>query len=138
MDGKFAVPTKRLGNIEKEDAGVFNKFHYPSTWAYFLPDHCMTFRVTPVSPTTTELVTQWLVHKDAIEDVDYNLKHLTEVWIDTNDEDRRVVEDNQKGVNSPAYVPGPYSTIHEASVRGFVDWYADTMEARQQTAIAAE
>ncbi|KAB7615951.1 aromatic ring-hydroxylating dioxygenase subunit alpha [Amylibacter sp. SFDW26] len=139
MDGEFAVPTKRLGNIQKEDSGVFNKFHYPSTWAYFLPDHCMTFRVTPISPTETELVTSWLVHKDAVEGKDYDVDHLTEVWVATNEEDRRVVEDNQIGVNSPAYVPGPYSPEHEVSVRGFVDWYAETMEKRLHVqSIAAE
>jgi stachydrine N-demethylase len=130
MDGSFGVRGKRLGNVQKEDAGVLNKFYYPSTWAYFLPDHCMTFRVTPISPTETELVTCWLVHKDAVEGVDYDIAHLTKVWMDTNTEDRRVVEDNQLGVNSPAYVPGPYSPVHEASVRGFVDWYCDTIGPR--------
>ncbi|WP_372740867.1 SRPBCC family protein [Neptunomonas sp.] len=130
MDGSFGVHGKRLGNIQKEDAGVLNKFHYPSNWAYFLPDHCMTFRVTPISPTETELVTCWLVDKDAVEGDDYDIEHLTEVWLATNSEDRRVVEDNQLGVNSLAYTPGPYSSIHEASVRGFVDWYCETISPR--------
>lgn len=130
MNGEFAVPQKRLGNITFETAGVCNKFHYPSNWAYFLPDYCLTFRVTPISPTETELVTQWLVNKDAQEGVDYDLKQLTEVWIATNDEDRRVVEDNQLGVNSPAFKPGPYSPLHEISVNAFVDWYCDKLDAR--------
>lgn len=129
MDGEMAVPHKRLGNIAMTHAGVCNKFHYPSTWAYFLPDHCLTFRVTPISPTETELVTCWLVHKDAQEGVDYNLKHLTEVWEATNREDQRVVEDNQVGVNSPAFVPGPYSRVHEGSVDAYVDWYCGKLTA---------
>ncbi|WP_158774079.1 aromatic ring-hydroxylating oxygenase subunit alpha [Cobetia sp. L2A1] len=130
MDGSFGVHGKRLGHVHKEDAGVLNMFHYPSTWAYFLPDHSMTFRVTPISPTETELVTCWLVDKDAVEGVDYDLEHLTRVWINTNSEDRRVVEDNQQGVNSRAYRPGPYSPLHEASVRGFVEWYCETLGPR--------
>lgn len=130
MDGEFAVPNKRLGSIEWDQAGVCNKFHYPSTWAYFLPDHCMTFRVTPISPTETELVTCWLVNQDAKEGIDYDLNHLIEVWEATNAEDRRVVEDNQKGVNSPAFVPGPYSPLHELSVDGFVQWYCDKLASR--------
>lgn len=139
MDGSFGVHGKRLGHVTKEDAGVLNKFHYPSNWAYFLPDHCMTFRVTPISPTETELVTCWLVDKDAVEGVDYHIPHLTKVWMDTNTEDRRVVEDNQRGVSSPAYVPGPYSPVHEASVRGFVDWYCETIGPRLLPAsVAAE
>lgn len=137
MDGAFAVPNKRLGNVTLDHAGVCNKFHYPSTWAYFLPDHCLTFRVTPVSPTETELLTCWLVRKDAEEGVDYDLRHLTEVWEATNDEDRRVVEDNQLGVNSPAFVPGPYSAVHEASVDAFVDWYCSKLTERLPAMLTA-
>jgi len=61
-------------------------------------DHAITFRVLPISATQTEVTTTWLVHKDAVEGVDYDLKTLTEVWLNTNDEDRQVVEENQKGI----------------------------------------
>ena len=70
------------------------------------------------------MTTIWLVHKDAVEGVDYDLKRLTEVWIATNDEDRAIVEENQRGIRSPAYVPGPYSAVQESGVIQFVDWYA--------------
>lgn len=97
MDGKAAV-RKQLGRVRVPDAGSLLAFHYPSTWNHFLPDHSLTFRVTPVSPTETEVTTTWLVHKDAVEGVDYDLKRLTEVWIATNDEDREIVETNQLGI----------------------------------------
>ncbi|MEM6624716.1 MAG: aromatic ring-hydroxylating dioxygenase subunit alpha [Pseudomonadota bacterium] len=138
MDLKPAA-AKILGRVRDDTAGTLLKYHYPSTWNHFLPDHSTVFRVTPLTPTTTEVTTKWLVHKDAVEGVDYDLKRLTEVWTATNDEDRRVVEDNQKGVNSPAYEPGPYSPIHEAGVIGFVDWYCNTMSSRLgPIAVAAE
>lgn len=121
---------KWLGRVEDDTAGTLLKYHYPSTWNHFLPDHSIVFRVTPLTPQTTQVTTKWLVHKDAVEGVDYDLKRLTEVWIATNDEDRQVVEDNQKGINSPAYEPGPYSPIHETGVMGFVDWYCNTMTRR--------
>lgn len=71
--------------------------------------------------------------------VDYDIQRLTEVWIATNDEDRQVVEDNQRGINSPVYQPGPYSPIHETGVMGFVDWYCNTMSRRLATTrMAAE
>ncbi len=94
----------------------------------------------PVSATETLVTTTWLVPKDAVEGVDYNLKELTEVWEATNDEDRRVVEENQKGILSPAYEPGPYSTVVEEGVIQFVDWYCDLMSARlaPKPALAAE
>src|SRR5690606_41910653 len=83
-----------------------------------------------ISPGETELTTRWLVHKDAVEGRDYDLRRLTEVWTATNDEDRRVVEDNQQGIDSPAYTPGPYSGVQEAGVVQFVDWYCRAMAGR--------
>ncbi len=138
MDTKPAV-AKNLGRVALQDAGTLLKFHYPTTWNHFLPDHSITFRVTPVSPTETQVTTTWLVHKDAVEGVDYDLKRLTEVWEHTNDEDRVVVENNQKGINSPVYQPGPYSPIEETGVAQFVDWYAETLErSLTPTRLAAE
>lgn len=132
MDLKPGV-TRFLGRVRDEAAGTLLKYHYPTTWNHFLQDHSIVFRVTPLSPTTTEVTTKWLVNKDAVKGVDYDLNRLTEVWIATNDEDRRVVEDNQHGINSPAYEPGPYSPIHETGVMGFVNWYCNTMSNRLTT-----
>lgn len=128
-----------LGRVTDDTAGTLLKYHYPTTWNHFLPDHTTLFRVTPLTATTTEVTTKWLVHKDAVEGVDYDVKRLTEVWVNTNDEDRRVVEDNQRGINSPAYEPGPYSPVHETGVMGFVDWYCNAMARRHgPAALAAE
>jgi len=126
MDGKVAV-AKPNSSIPFKDAGSLLKFKYPGCWNHFLSDHVILFRVTPISPTETEVCTKWLVHKDAVEGKDYDLKRLTEVWIATNDEDREVVENNQRGILSPAYEPGPYSPTHEGGNIQFVDWYAQTL-----------
>ena len=138
MDAQRAV-NKLLGRVSKPDAGSLLKFHYPTTWNHFLPDHSLTFRVTPISAMETEVTTTWLVHKDAVEGIDFDLKRLTEVWIATNDEDRMIVEDNQRGILNPAYVPGPYSPSWESGVIQFIDWYVDTMKrALEPVSIAAE
>ncbi|TPE51762.1 aromatic ring-hydroxylating oxygenase subunit alpha [Amaricoccus solimangrovi] len=123
MDGKVAV-TKPNSSIPFRDAGALLLYNYPSTWNHFLSDHAILFRVTPISATETEVCTKWLVHKDAREGVDYDLKRLTEVWVTTNDEDRVVVENNQQGILSPGYRPGPYSSAQEGGVIQFVEWYA--------------
>ncbi len=62
--------------------------------------------------------------------MDYNLEELTHVWTETNNQDRRIIEENVRGLRSPAYEPGPYSTVHEGGVIQFVDWYARTIEPR--------
>lgn len=126
MDGKVAV-TKPNSTLPFRDAGALLKFKYPGSWNHFLSDHSILFRVTPIGPMETEVCTKWLVHKDAVEGQDYDLKRLTEVWIATNDEDREVVENNQRGILSPAYQPGPYSPTHEGGNIQFVDWYASTL-----------
>lgn len=131
---------KRMGTMPFYDAGSLLMYHYPNTWNHFLGDHAIVFRVLPISPTETEVTTKWLVHKDAVEGKDYDLTDLTTVWINTNDEDRQVVEENQKGILSPAYEPGPYSRIQEEGVIQFIDWYCNLMTGRlsPRPAMAAE
>lgn len=126
LDGRVAV-SKPNSSLPFRDAGALLKFKYPGIWAHFLSDHAVVFRVTPKGPIETEVCTKWLVHKDAVEGEDYDLKRLTEVWMATNGEDREVVENNQRGIQSPAYEPGPYSPIHEGGTSQFVDWYAETL-----------
>jgi Rieske 2Fe-2S family protein len=105
-------------------------FLYPTTWNHVMGDHAISFRLLPLSPTQTQLTTKWLVHKDAVEGVDYDLKELTEVWIATNAADKRICQENQVGVTSPAYDPAPYSLVHEDGAAQFVDWYAAQLEGR--------
>jgi Rieske 2Fe-2S family protein len=130
MDGKAAVRRPLIDSIAEPDLGTLLLFHYPSTWNHVLGDHAISFRLLPVSPTETLLTTKWLVHKDAVEGVDYDLKRMTEVWLATNEADRRVCQENQIGVNSPAYDPAPYSPVHEGGVIQFVDWYCAELEGR--------
>lgn len=122
MDGKIASQ-KSMVSVAEKRLGTLLLFHYPNTWNHFLSDHAVTFSVIPLDATRTQVTTKWLVHKDAVEGVDYDLKTLTEVWLATNDQDRRLVEQNQLGINSPAYRPGPYSKTHEDGVIQFIDWY---------------
>lgn len=126
MDGNAAAPI--IPGMPFANAGSLLFFHYPNTWNHFLSDHVLNFRVLPISATETEVTTTWLVHKDAVEGCDYDLTRLTEVWLATNEEDRRVVEENQLGINSPAYEPGPYSTKQESGVIQFIEWYLATIK----------
>lgn len=129
MDGKPAVKG-RLDDTDVEDIGVLLYFNYPSTWNHFLGDHVLSFRVLPISAGQTLVTTKWLVPKDAVEGVDYDLKHMTKVWMATNEQDRQLVEETFRGVSSPSYIPGPFSDISENGVCQFVDWYCATMKKK--------
>jgi glycine betaine catabolism A len=128
MSGKVAVRRPLSDGVSEPNIGSLLLFHYPSTWNHILGDHSMSFRVLPLGPTQTQVTTKWLVHKDAVEGVDYQIDDLTAVWTATNDQDRRIVEENQRGVSSPAFEPGPYNPLHEGGVMQFVEWYAGAME----------
>ena len=130
MSGRAASRLPLSASVPEPNIGTMLLFHYPTTWNHVLGDHACTFRVLPLGPTETQVTTKWLVHKDAVEGVDYDLDELTKVWIATNDQDRRIVEENQRGILSPAYEPGPYAPEHEGGVMQFVEWYCRTMERR--------
>ena len=91
MSGRAAVRRPLADAVVEPRIGALLLFHYPSTWNHVLGDHAVSFRVTPLAPTQTALTTKWLVHKDAVEGVDYDRDELTRVWLATNDQDRRVV-----------------------------------------------
>jgi Rieske 2Fe-2S family protein len=129
MNGKPAV-AKRMGNVPDRELGSLMFFHFPSSWNHFLGDMVISFRVLPLSAKRTEVVTKWLVNKDAVKGVDYDLKTMTEVWTTTNRQDQFLVERNQRGIESPAYEPGPYSVEYEDGVMQFIDWYTRTMTTR--------
>ena len=125
MSGKVASE-KGMTTAENVELGTLLLFHYPNTWNHFLSDHSVTFRVTPLSANRTMVTTKWLVHKDAIEGKDYELDDLLQVWKATNEQDKKLVEENHRGIESLSYKPGPYSTLHEGGVIQFVDWYRRT------------
>lgn len=131
MTGRPAVRRRLSDSIPSGlNIGALLLFHYPTTWNHFLGDHAISFRVLPLGPTRTELTTKWLVHRDAVEGVDYNIEELTRVWLATNEQDRRIVRENQIGMNCPTYQPGPLSDVTEAGVRQFIDWYCGRLEQR--------
>ena len=128
LSGNAAVNRPLSDAVTAEKIGALLLFHYPSIWNHVLGDHAVSFRVAPIGPKQTQLTTKWLVHKDAVEGEDYSIDELTKVWTATNNQDRKIVEENQIGVSSPVFEPGPYAPTHEGGVMQFVEWYASFIE----------
>ncbi|HEV2677533.1 MAG TPA: aromatic ring-hydroxylating dioxygenase subunit alpha, partial [Aliidongia sp.] len=122
LDGKPAC-NKLLADFTEPDLGSVRMFRVPNNWNHFLADHIIHFRVLPLSADRTAVRTTWLVHEDAVEGVDYDVRRLTEVWTATNDQDRRLAENNHRGIRSSAYRPGPFAPS-EFMLKNFSDWYA--------------
>ena len=130
MSGQAAVRRPLSNAVTEADIGTMLLFHFPSTWNHVLADHAISFRVLPLGPMQTQLTTKWLVNRDAVEGIDYDVGELIKVWLATNAADTRNCQENQIGVNSPAYSPAPYSPVHEAGVTQFVHWYCTHLESR--------
>jgi glycine betaine catabolism A len=127
LDGRPACD-KLLGDLADPDLGSVRLFRAPNNWHHILADHIIHFRVLPLAADRTAVRTTWLVHEDAVEGVDYDLQRLTEVWMATNAQDKRLAENNHLGVSSRAYEPGPYAPS-EFMLNQFTDWYAGKMAA---------
>ena len=76
----------------------------------------------------TQLTTKWLVHREAVEGVDYRLEELTRVWL-YHEADRP----RPDRMNTPVQ-PGPFSHTEESGVGQFVDWYSRRLERRLSSA----
>jgi Rieske 2Fe-2S family protein len=122
MDGDFGV-AKLMCDIEGGDIGSLRWSIEPHAFAHATADQLLMFQAMPLGPNESVVTAKWLVHKDAVEGVDYQVDQLTDLWTRTNLQDRDLVENNQAGVNSPGYTPGPYSPEAEALAIRFVDWY---------------
>jgi Rieske 2Fe-2S family protein len=116
-----------MGRIQNRQLGSMRILHLPNSWNHMQSDHCIVFRVLPISAQETLVTTKWLVHKDAVEGEDYNVERLRQVWDATNNQDRILAEEAQRGINSIAYQPGPYSNTFEFGVVNFINWYSETL-----------
>ncbi|HID4130357.1 TPA: aromatic ring-hydroxylating oxygenase subunit alpha [Pluralibacter gergoviae] len=118
---------KLMGRFTSYYQGSMRILHLPNSWNHMQSDHFIVFRVLPISAQETMVTTKWFVHKDAVEGVDYDPERLRKVWDATNDQDRILGEENQRGINSVGYQPGPYSETYEFGVINFIDWYCETV-----------
>lgn len=123
-----AACSKPLGTMTRKDLGDTHLWGH-NCWHHFMGDHAVCFMVLPISPGETLVRTKWLVHKDAVEGVDYDLDRLTSVWKATNHQDAELVAIAHAGASSHGYRPGPYSRFTEGQLDGFASWYVERMQA---------
>ena len=120
VDGKAVAPL--MGAFTGYDGGSTFIHVGPASFFLAYPDHGIIYRFIPKTVQHSEMEVIWLVRGDAREGVDYDREKLTWLWTVTSDADKRIIEDNQRGVNSRFYQPGPFSMM-EANERRFVEWY---------------
>jgi len=129
-DGQPIAPL--LGRLKQYDGGITSFMHFPLIWYVVSNDHALLTRFTPISPLETELELTWLVHEDAVEGRDYDTEKVCWLWKTTAEQDLTICENNQRGILSSRYQPGPYTTV-ETSVEDFVTWYLKELSSAQNS-----
>ena len=121
MDGRPVAPL--MGSYATRDVGTLRMRTMPNFWNHASSDHAVSTRLAPAGPQKTLVQVQWLVSEDAVEARDYTLDALLPFWQLTSEQDWTLCENNQAGVNSSAFTPGPYSTKREYNVIRYTEWY---------------
>ena len=119
-DGKPLAPL--LGKIGEYGGGVADVQLGPVSFGILYADHAVLYRFVPRGVQATDMEIIWLVNKDAEEGVDYDLDELTWLWRITSEADKKIIMNNQQGINSRFYEPGRLSAM-EAYTTDFIEWY---------------
>jgi Rieske 2Fe-2S family protein len=134
MDGKNVAPL--MGDYGEFRCDTLRIRTLPNFWNHSSCDHAVSTRLLPVGPQLTSIRVWWLVHKEAQEGTDYDLAKLMPFWQLTSEQDWEICERQQRGVNSSAYSPGPYSKFKEYNVDGFVRWYMKSIGGKGRSFIS--
>ena len=121
-DGKALAPL--IGEITEYNPGASDFTLGPVSFLLAYSDHVVAYVFTPVTHQTSQCDVYWMVNKDAKEGKDYDLGRLIWLWDVTTKADERIIENNQKGVNSRKYTSGPFSE-KESTEKRFISWYLD-------------
>ena len=121
MDGRQVAPL--MGDYSRATVGTLRVRTLPNFWNHSSCDHGVSTRLLPAGPRTTRARVVWLVHADAVEGRDYQLDRLLPFWQLTSEQDWLICKHQQRGIESRAYTPGPFSPDKEYNVDSFVRWY---------------
>lgn len=127
MDGRQVAPL--MGDYKDADVGTLRMRALPNFWNHSSCDHGVTTLLLPMGIHQTKARVIWLVDEAAEEGRDYKLSELMPFWQLTSEQDWVICDQAQRGVNSTAYTPGPYSVYKEYNVDGFIRWYLQKMKA---------
>ena len=83
---------------------------FPNTLVSLHPDYVMLHTLWPKAPDRTEVVCEWFFEPEAIEAPGFDPSDAVEFWDQVNREDWHVCALTQRGMESPSFTPGRYTT----------------------------
>ena len=115
MDGKPLaplLPNRKEWSHYYQGASV----GFSTSWLKAYDDHVAVVRFTPRAVDRTDAELFWLVHPDAKEGKDYDVKRIQALWGNTYREDRWICENQHLGVLSERYNFGGVGQTHHPRV----------------------
>jgi len=116
-----------IGQLKDYDGGASDLNVGPVSFFLIYSDHVVAYRFIPTGVQSCRCDVMWFVRGDAAEGQDYDLGALTWLWDVTTQADETIILNNQKGINSRFYQPGPFSKM-EHWTQGFINWYLQIMQ----------
>ena len=123
-----------MGKFKEFDGGYTTVGTSPFNSFIMSNDFATIFTFIPRGPLKTDVEIMWLVHEDAEEGKDYDLNKLIWMWDKTTIADKKIIENNQKGIMSKKYVPGPLSEM-EIGLEKLKKWYLKHLEIKLKNTI---
>ena len=111
-----------MGDLTDFDGGMTHISFNPLASLWLCNDHAVGFNFRPMGPMSTDVHIMWLVDGGAEPDSDFTVDDVTWMWTVTGLQDKTITENNQSGISSSRYEPGPYSLM-EQQLEDFVQWY---------------
>lgn len=126
-DGRPVAPLMGAFKGKDYDGGFMFVDVGASTNFVAYPDYGVVYRTVPLAVDKTAFELIWLVDGQAVEGRDYDVDKLVWMWDHTSQEDKKIIELNQAGVDSAFFEPGPYTPMEGDAAR-YIEWYIDTMQ----------
>jgi Rieske 2Fe-2S family protein len=119
---------KTLPRLNKEQSRTVSYYTiFPSMFLSAHPDYLLLHRIERVDEKSTRVVCQFLFHEQSRQLADFDPKPAIDFWDLTNRQDWHVCELAQRGIENPAYQPGPYSDL-ESVVAAFDRYYRSCLD----------
>jgi phenylpropionate dioxygenase-like ring-hydroxylating dioxygenase large terminal subunit len=139
LDGKPVAPLlptqKEYTHFSQRAVSGFS-----TSWMMAYDDHVAVVRFAPRDIDMTDAEIFWLVHPDAKEGKDFDVKRMQALWGNTYREDRWICENQQYGIASSRfnYRGGQPYASQEGGPASFIQWYMRevALPSQQQTSNA--
>ena len=117
----------RPGLTERDRNRYMGNTLFPTTMINLHADCVMSYRLEPVGPEHTRIVSEFLFHPDTLSRDDFDPNDVVEMWDLVSRQDWAVCERAQRGVRSRAYARGGVYPYNDHSVAAFNDRYLASM-----------